>query len=98
MHDGGGGFGGGHMGGDAGGHMGSGHMGSGHVGGHPGTPAAHHHHGSHGSPDMGPVVPGYIPGDARRGRDGLATSGQRYVPGIAILAFVVILAIVLLVY
>ena len=92
MHDGGGGFGGGHMGGDAGGHMGSGH-----VGGHPGTPAAHHHHGSHGSPDMGPVIPGYIPGDARRGRDGLATSGQRYVPGIAILAFVVILAIVLLV-
>jgi hypothetical protein len=92
MHDGGGGFGGGHMGGDAGGHMGSGH-----VSGHPGIPAAHHHHGSHGSPDASPVVPGYIPGAARRGRGGLATSGQRFVPGIAILAFVVILAIVLLV-
>jgi hypothetical protein len=92
MHDGGGGFGGGHMGGHVGGHVGGVHM-----GGHPGTPAAHHHHGSHGSPDMGPVVPGYIPGDPRRMRDGLA-AGQRFVPGLAILAFVVILAIVLLVY
>jgi hypothetical protein len=92
MHDGGGGFGGGHMGG---------HVGGGHMGGHPGTPAAHHHHGSHGShgsPDMGPVVPGYIPGNTRRGRDGLAVADQRFIPGIAILAFVVILAIVLLVY
>jgi hypothetical protein len=89
MHDGGGGFGGGHMGG---------HMGGGHMGGHPGPPAAHHHHGSHGSPDMGLVVPGYIPGSTRRGRDGLAVAGQRFIPGIAILAFVVILAIVLLVY
>lgn len=85
MHDGGGGFGGGHIGG-------------GHVGGHPGTPAAHHHHGSHGSADMGPVVPGYIPGNTRRGREGLAAAGQRFIPGIAILAFVVILAVVLLVY
>jgi hypothetical protein len=89
MHDGGGGFGGGHMGG---------HVGGGHMGGHPGTPAAHHHHGSYGSPDMGPVVPGYIPGRTRRGHDGLATADQRFIPGIAILAFVVILAIVLLVY
>jgi len=88
MHDGGGGFGGGHMGG---------HMGGGHMGGHPGTPVAHHHHGSHSSSDMGPVVPGYVPGDTRRRSGGRATASQRFVPGIAILAFVVILAIVLLV-
>ncbi|HEY7815255.1 MAG TPA: hypothetical protein VIC62_18550, partial [Nakamurella sp.] len=86
MHDGGGGFGGGHMGG----HMGGGHMGGGHMGGHPGTPAAHHHHGSHGSPDMGPVVPGYIPGDTRRRHGGLAAAGQRFAPGIAFLVFAVI--------
>ena len=92
MHDGGGGFG-GHMGG----HVGGGHMGSGHVGGHAGTPAAHHHHGPHGSPDMGPVVPGYFPGDVRRRRDGMAAAGQRLAPTIAFLVFAVILAIVLLV-
>jgi hypothetical protein len=93
MHDGGGGFGGGHMGG----HMGGGHMGGGHMGGHQGTPAAHHHHGSHGSADMGQVVPGYIPGDARRRHDGLVAAGQRFTPTIAFLVFAVILAIVLLV-
>ena len=88
MHDGGGGFGGGHMGG--------GHIGGGHIGGHPGTPAAHHHR-SHGAPDMGQVVPGYIPGDARRRHDSLAAAGQRFTPTIAFLVFAVILAIVLLV-
>ena len=92
MHDGGGGFGGGHMGG----HVGGGHMGGGHTGGHPGAPAAHHH-GSHGSPDMGQVVPGYIPGDTRRRHDSLAAAGQRFTPTIAFLVFAVILAIVLLV-
>jgi len=93
MHDGGGGFGGGHLGG----HVGGGHMGGGHMGGHPGTPAAHHHHGSHGAPDMGQVVPGYIPGDARRRHDSLAAAGQRLTPTIAFLVFALILAIVLLV-
>lgn len=93
MHDGGGGFGGGHMGG----HMGGGHTGGGHMGGHHGTPAAHHHQGSHGSQDMGQVVPGYIPGDARRRHDGMAAAGQRFAPTIAFLVFAVILAIVLLV-
>jgi hypothetical protein len=93
MHDGGGGFGGGHMGG----HVGGGHVGGGHMGGHHGTPAAHHHHGSHGSPDMGQVVPGYMPGDARRRHDSLAAAGQRFTPTIAFLVFAVILAIVLLV-
>jgi hypothetical protein len=83
MHDGGGGFGGGHMGG--------------HVsGGHHGPPAAHHH-GSHRSADMSPAVPGYIPGDSRRRREGPAAAAQRFAPGIACLAFVVILAVVLLV-
>ena len=93
MHDGGGGFGGGHMGG----HVGGGHMGTGHVGGHHGPPVAHHHHGSHRSADMSPAVPGYIPGDSRRRREGPAAAAQRFAPGIACLAFVVILAVVLLV-
>jgi hypothetical protein len=85
MHDGGGGhFGGGHMGGHVGGH----------VGGHGVNPAHHHHHGS---PDMNPVIPGYLPSDAQRRRNDLAVAGQRYVPMIAFVAFAVILAIVLLV-
>jgi hypothetical protein len=45
----------------------------------------------------GPVVPAYVPGDTRRRRGGRAATGQRFAPGIACLAFVVILAIVLLV-
>jgi len=84
MHDGGGGhFGGGHMGGHAGGH----------VGGHAVNPGHHHYHGS---PDMTPVSPGYLPSDAQRSR-GFAAAGQRFAPTIAFLVFAVILAIVLLV-
>jgi hypothetical protein len=46
---------------------------------------------------MSPAVPGYIPGDSRRRREGPAAAAQRLAPGIACLAFVVILAVVLLV-
>ena len=91
MHDGGGG------GGFGGGHMGGGHMGSGHVGGHAGTPAAHHHHGSPGSPGMVPGSPGYLPGAEQRGHNSLAAAGQRFAPVIALVAFAVILAVVVLV-
>ena len=82
MHDGGG----GHFGGHVGGHVG------GHAGGHV-NPAQHHHHGS---PDMNPVGPGYLPSDAQRSRS-FAAASQRFAPTIAFLVFALILAIVLLV-
>jgi hypothetical protein len=85
MHDGGG-----------GGHVGGGHMG-GHVGGHTGTPAGQHHHGSHGSPSTIPVGSDHIPGMTRSVRNNPAVAGSRLVPALALIAFLVILAVALFV-